>query len=198
MDLHFIGDQGYLAPLYLYSEDYSRREANMDAALLAKLGEAAGRAVTPVEAFDYVYGALHDGAYLARYAELLKVDFPRVPYPRGGEDFEAQRARGAYLRGLHLMEGAEQWELESALRGEGETVVEAPAWRDGRVYINEAQYFSHVRREVWEFYIGGYQPAQKWLKDRRGERLGFDGVQMYRRVLHALGETERLVNGGQV
>lgn len=196
MDLHFIGDQGYLAPLYLYSEDYSRREANMDAALLAKLGEAAGRAVTPVEAFDYVYGALHDGAYLARYAELLKVDFPRVPYPRGGEDFEAQCARGAYLRGLHLMEGAEQWELESALRGEGETVVEAPAWRDGRVYINEAQYFSHVRREVWEFYIGGYQPAQKWLKDRRGERLGFDGVQMYRRVLHALGETERLVNGG--
>ena len=196
MDLHFIGDQGYLAPLYLYSEDYSRREANMDAALLAKLGEAAGRAVTPGEAFDYVYGALHDGAYLARYAELLKADFPRVPYPRGGEDFEAQRARGAYLRGLHLMEGAEQWELESALRGEGETVVEAPAWRDGRVYINEAQYFSHVRREVWEFYIGGYQPAQKWLKDRRGERLGFDGVQMYRRVLHALGETERLVNGG--
>lgn len=198
MDLHFIGDQGYLAPLYLYSEDYSRREANMDAALLAKLGEAAGRAVTPGEAFDYVYGALHDGAYLARYAELLKVDFPRVPYPRGGEDFEAQRARGAYLRGLHLMEGAEQWELESALHGEGETVVEAPAWRDGRVYINEAQYFSHVRREVWEFYIGGYQPAQKWLKDRRGERLGFDGMQMYRRVLHALGETERLVNGGHV
>lgn len=170
----------------------------MDAALLAKLGEAAGRAVTPGEAFDYVYGALHDGAYLARYAELLKVDFPRVPYPRGGEDFEAQRARGAYLRGLHLMEGAEQWELESALRGEGETVVETPAWRDGRVYINEAQYFSHVRREVWEFYIGGYQPAQKWLKDQRGERLGFDGVQMYRRVLHALGETERLVNGGHV
>lgn len=198
MDLHFIGDQGYLAPLYLYSEDYSSREANMDAALLAKLGEAAGRAVTPGEAFDYVYGALHDGAYLARYAELLKVDFPRVPYPRGGEDFEAQRARGAYLRRLHLMEGAEQWELESALRGEGETVVETPTWRDGRVYINEAQYFSHVRREVWEFYIGGYQPAQKWLKDRRGERLGFDGVQMYRRVLHALGETERLVNGGQV
>lgn len=198
MDLHFIGDQGYLAPLYLYSEDYSSREANMDAALLAKLGEAAGRAVTPGEAFDYVYGALHDGAYLARYAELLKVDFPRVPYPRGGEDFEAQRARGAYLRRLHLMEGAEQWELESALRGEGETVVETPAWRDGRVYINEAQYFSHVRREVWEFYIGGYQPAQKWLKDRRGERLGFDGVQMYRRVLHALGETERLVNGGHV
>lgn len=198
MDLHFIGDQGYLAPLYLYSENYSRREANMDAALLAKLGEAAWRAVTPGEVFDYVYGALHDGAYLARYAELLKVDFPRVPYPRGGADFEAQRARGAYLRGLHLMEGAEQWELESALRGEGETVVEAPAWRDGRVYINEAQYFSHVRREVWEFYIGGYQPAQKWLKDRRGERLGFDGVQMYRRVLHALGETERLVNGGQV
>lgn len=193
-----LEDATYVFPLYLYSEDYSRREANMDAALLAKLGEAAGRAVTPGEAFDYVYGALHDGAYLARYAELLKVDFPRVPYPRGGEDFEAQRARGAYLRGLHLMEGAEQWELESALRGEGETVVEAPAWRDGRVYINEAQYFSHVRREVWEFYIGGYQPAQKWLKDRRGERLGFDGVQMYRRVLHALGETERLVNGGHV
>ncbi len=198
MDLHFIGDQGYLAPLYLYSEDYSCREANMDAALLAKLGEAAGRAVTPGEAFDYVYGALHDGVYLARYAEFLKVDFPRVPYPRGGEDFEAQRARGAYLRRLHLMEGAEQWELESALHGEGETVVETPAWCDGRVYINEAQYFSHVRREVWEFYIGGYQPAQKWLKDRRGERLGFDGVQMYRRVLHALGETERLVNGGHV
>lgn len=151
--------------------------------------------MTPEAAFDYVYGALHDARYRARYAEFLKVDFPRVPYPRGAADFEAMRAKGERLRRLHLLEGAEQWELENAFRGEGGMVVERPAWREGRVYVNGTQYFEGVRREVWELYIGGYQPAQKWLKDRRGSKLGYDEVQHYRRVLHALGATEKGVKG---
>lgn len=190
-----LEDATYLFPLYLYSEDYSSREANLDAAILARLSERAGRVLTPQEVFDYVYGALHDGAYLKRFLELLKVDFPRVPYPRDASAFEAARARGERLRCLHLLEGAERWAIESDLRGEGNMVVDAPRWAQGRVYINAAQYFDNVRREVWEFYIGGYQPAQKWLKDRRGERLGFDGVQLYRRVLHALDQTERMLGG---
>lgn len=192
-----LADVSYVFPLWIYSEDYSRREANMDAKIFAKLEKRAGRAVTPEEAFDYVYGALHDGAYRARYAELLKMDFPRVPYPIDGADFESQRAKGASLRGLHLMEGASGWPLETTFHGEGDTAVESPAWRNGRIYINATQYFAGARREAWEFCIGGYAVAQKWLKDRGGERLGYDGVQQYRRVLHALSETARMVNGGQ-
>ena len=44
-----------------------------------------------------------------------------------------------------------------------------------------------------EFYIGGYQPAQKWLKDRKGRTLGMDDIQHYRKIIKALHETDRLM-----
>ena len=46
---------------------------------------------------------------------------------------------------------------------------------------------------VWEFFIGGYQPAQKWLKDRKGKILGFEEILHYQKIIAALSETNRLM-----
>jgi hypothetical protein len=40
---------------------------------------------------------------------------------------------------------------------------------DGKVWINGERWFENVPEAVWNFRIGGYQPAQKWLKDRAGK-----------------------------
>jgi len=61
------------------------------------------------------------------------------------------------------------------------------------VYINDAQYFDNVPRIAWEFYIGGYQPAQKWLKDRKGRVLAFEDIMHYQKMIVALSETDRLM-----
>jgi len=64
----------------------------------------------------------------------------------------------------------------------------------GKVYINDTQYFDHVPLEVWNFYIGGYQPAQKWLKDRKGRKLNYEDIQHYQKMIYALKMTDKIMN----
>lgn len=63
----------------------------------------------------------------------------------------------------------------------------------GRVYINKDQYFEGIPAETWNSTKGGYRPADKWLKDRKGQPLGYDDVSHYRRICAALTETTRLM-----
>ena len=79
--------------------------------------------------------------------------------------------------------------------GEGDDVVATgyPKLDGGKVHINKDQYFERVPKVVWDFYIGGYQPAQKWLKDRRGRSLSFDDITHYQRIIKILAETDRIM-----
>jgi hypothetical protein len=77
---------------------------------------------------------------------------------------------------------------------DGDNVVVKPKYENGKVYINDTQYFDNVPQIAWEFYIGGYQPAQKWLKDRKERTLEFDDILHYQKIIVALAETDRLMN----
>jgi hypothetical protein len=72
-------------------------------------------------------------------------------------------------------------------------VTEALEGTVGKVYINETQYFSNVPEVAWNFYIGGYQPAQKWLKDRKDRELSYDDILHYQKIIVALTETDRIM-----
>ncbi len=78
-------------------------------------------------------------------------------------------------------------------RGEGDATVEKPEFRDGAVWVNRTQHFASAPEIAWGFFIGGYQPAQKWLKDRRGRALGYDDIRHYQRILKILAETARIM-----
>ena len=147
----------------------------------------------PIDLLEYVYAVLHSPSYRERYREFLKVDFPRVPYPGSVGSFWRLVAYGGALRALHLMESPA---LENFITGYpvgGGNEVGNVRFEEGRVWINEAQYFSGVPARTWEFYIGGYQPAQRWLKDRQGQVLGYDDILHYQRIIVALAETERIM-----
>jgi hypothetical protein len=158
----------------------------------------------PEDVFDYIYAVLHSPEYRRRYAEFLKIDFPRIPLPPGKAMFRKLCKAGGQLVRLHLMEAevlenADQRvffgvEGSNAVeRGYPKYVAHAEAPDKGKVYINKDQYFEGVRPEVWEFHIGGYQVCEKWLKDRRGRKLSFDDIRHYQKVVVALGETIRLM-----
>ncbi|SHK90569.1 hypothetical protein SAMN05444414_102205 [Roseovarius marisflavi] len=68
-----------------------------------------------------------------------------------------------------------------------------PAFTDRKVWINKTQYFADVPEVSWGFYIGGYQPAQKWLKDRNGRELSFDDVKHFQKIIKILSETDRIM-----
>ena len=187
---------GYVFPLYLYPEEGSmdtERRPNLDETIWTEISSKAGRDTTPEEVFDYIYGVLHSPRYRENYKEFLKVDFPRIPYPESGEQFAHFVSFGHQLRELHLMHTLPDMPDIATFPMEGNCVVEQPHYADNRVYINSTQYFDNVPDTAWQFYIGGYQPAQKWLKDRKTRTLSFDDLAHYTRIIRILLETARLM-----
>lgn len=147
-----------------------------------------------LKVFDYIYGVLHSPEYRSTYAEFLKSDFPRIPYPASPETFGHIADKGEQLRLLHLMDDAAVGTTPYPFKGAGSGIVEKPIHTDeGKVFINPHQWFEGVPRIAWEFHIGGYQPAQKWLKDRKGRVLSFDDVRHYQKIITILSETDRIM-----
>src|SRR5438132_13188205 len=102
--------------------------------------------------------------------------------------------RGAELVSLHLLEAPIFNGLQPRFRGEGDNAVGKALYTDAdhRVWVNTSQYFDAVPKNVWEFHVGGYQPCQKWLNDRKGRTLSYDDMQHYRKIVVALHDTIRL------
>ncbi|MFH1882381.1 MAG: type ISP restriction/modification enzyme [Planctomycetota bacterium] len=158
----------------------------------------------PEDVFHYIYAVFHSPEYRRRYAEFLKIDFPRVPLPKSKLLFCKLCNVGEELVKLHLMEAPilEDDKKRPKFPAEGNSVVEkgypkyvahADRPQKGKVYINKDQYFEGVRPEVWEFHIGGYQVCEKWLKDRRQRELSYEDISHYEKIVVALGETIRLM-----
>ena len=167
----------------------------------------------PIDILDYIYAVLHSPTYREKYKEFLKIDFPRVPYPTNQETFWQLVKLGGELRQIHLLESpvVEKYTTQYPVDGDNmvnrirfSTYLYDNAIPDengninypdylGSVYINETQYFANVPTSAWNFYIGGYQPAQKWLKDRKGRTLEFEDILHYQKIIVALTETDRLM-----
>lgn len=158
---------------------------------------------TPIDILDYIYAVLHSPNYRETYKEFLKTDFPRVPYP-DPKTFWQLVELGDQIRLLHLMESPLLDTPITQYPIAGDNVIsrkitktspgyEATSDTQGKVWINDSQYFDSVPLLAWEFYIGGYQPAQKWLKDRQGRELSFDDILHYQKIIVALTETARLM-----
>ena len=189
-DINYTGTAGKFGagnvfPLYLYPEEGSfdtERRPNLDASIWAAINAAVGHETTPEGIFDYIYGILHSSAYRTKYKEFLKVDFPRIPYPKDANEFQRLAKFGAELRKLHLMEDIPN-STGISFPKTGTLQVDGFHWEQNRVYINSEQYFENVPESAWNFYIGGYQPAQKWLKDRKGMTLDFKDVKHYQSII---------------
>ena len=155
----------------------------------------------PIDLLDYIYAVLHAPSYREKYKEFLKIDFPRVPYPTDAAVFWELVALGGKLRQIHLLESPVTEQYITQYPTGGDNVVGKLHYQDGKVYINydkatpeaELQCFTGVPETAWNFYIGGYQPAQKWLKDRKGRELSNEDVFHYQKIIVALTETHRLM-----
>ncbi|WP_429910532.1 type ISP restriction/modification enzyme [Glycocaulis sp.] len=198
----FYRGGGMSFPLYLYPEEGSldqTRRVNFDPKIWRRLRELAKDEAhgepDEIAVFDYIYGVLHSPDYRETFAEFLKTDFPRIPYPASPDIFWHVSEKGGALRRLHLMEPAAIGETPYSFMGEGDGVVEKPGFDAGSVWINKDQRFEGVPEIAWNFYIGGYQPAQKWLKDRKGRPLSFADIQHYQRIIKILSETHRIMGG---
>ena len=147
----------------------------------------------PIDLLDYIYAVLHSPTYREKYKEFLKIDFPRVPYPKNQHIFWQLVKLGGELRQIHLLESPTVEKYITQYPIDGDNAVGKINYQVNKVYINETQYFANVPEVAWNFYIGGYQPAQKWLKDRKERKLEFDDILHYQKIIVALTETSRLM-----
>lgn len=182
-------------PLCLYGNE-NEKHPNLKQEVLSKINELIGRDASAEEILGYIYGVLYSRAYREKYKEFLKVDFPRVPYPSTAKQFQKIAEKGNELISFHLMNGADRWPISVTFPEGGDNIIEELTWlaeEGGRVKINKTQYLGNVSAVSWNAYIGGYQPAQKWLKDRKGRELGFQDILHYGRILYALEQTDRIM-----
>jgi hypothetical protein len=203
-----------------------------------------GGEFAPIDILDYIYAVLHSPTYREKYKEFLKIDFPRVPYPKDVDTFWQLVKLGSEIRQIHLLESPTVDKYITQYPVDGNNLVTKPSFQNspppegcpqladgvpnspppegcpqggvvnspppegfpqggvanspsiynlGKVYINDSQYFDNVPKIAWDFYIGGYQPAQKWLKDRKGRELEYDEILHYQKIIVALTETDRLM-----
>ena len=204
-DLHILETANACAkifPLYAYSADIDGTEKlllNFNKEVLCRIESGLGESIDPQELFDYIYAILYIPTYRSRFSEFLKIDFPRIPYPKDMAAYHLLAQKGALLRHLHLLDGQDG--VQGNVVFEGETSeseymrVTRIDYSDEKVYINSGQYFNHVPQTAWDFFIGGYQPARKWLQERKDNdvTLSFEDIEYYPRIIHALTETERLM-----
>ena len=220
------GEVSYVFPLYLYPEtngqqtigQTAERTPNLNTEIVKQIAEKLRLTFTtekvlrqaqddspttfaPIDILDYIYAVLHSPSYREKYKEFLKIDFPRVPYPKDLTTFQKLSNLGSQIRQIHLLESPKVEEYITQYPINGDNVVLKPRFSPspsgragvGLVYINESQYFDNVPQVAWDFYIGGYQPAQKWLKDRKGRKLEFEDIFHYQKIIVALTETDRLM-----
>ena len=151
--------------------------------------------ITPEDIFHYTYAVFRCPTYRTRYAEFLKIDFPRLPLTSSLELFRALAKLGGELVALHLMESPKLDKHITKWVGGKDPEVEKVTYSDETVWIDKAQSegFRGVPENVWIFRIGGYQVCEKWLKDRKGRTLSADDITHYHRIVVALNETIRLM-----
>ena len=204
----------YLFPLYLYNDPIEIENGNGDTDIvkLPNLREEIVKQITkklnltfinekentkntfaPIDILDYIYAILHSPTYRKKYQGFLKIDFPRVPYPREKKSFWHFVKLGGELRQVHLLENSILKHYITRYPKSGTNEVEKIIYTGGRVYINKRQYFANVPEIAWQFYIGGYQPAQKWLKDRKNKVLSTEDINHYQKIIVALVQTDKIM-----
>lgn len=190
-------------PLYLYPDKNNPKElqqekrANFSEDFLKKIEINLGYLPTPETIFYYIYAIFHSPTYRTRYAEFLKIDFPRVPITSDKNLFSQLAKYGEELVALHLMKSPRLNNLITQFTENGGHGIVDPAhpkYTQSTVVINKkGDKFVGVPEAVWNFYVGGYQVCQKWLKDRKGRTLTDNDIQHYQRIIVALQETIKLM-----
>ncbi|WBX74693.1 N-6 DNA methylase [Tenacibaculum pacificus] len=220
---------GSVFPLYLYPEEKKdtdifsedkkgeaiARVPNLDKKIINKIAKKLGLKFTnekeetaktfaPIDVLDYIYAVLHSPNYRETYKEFLKIDFPRVPFPKDEKTFWDLVKLGGEIRQIHLLESPIVEDAITQYLGDGDNIItrkltktdigyEAVTDTHGKVWINDINYFDNVPLVAWEFYIGGYQPAQKWLKDRKGRELDYEDIFHYNKIIVALTQTDKIM-----
>ncbi|OIO01594.1 DNA methyltransferase [Candidatus Desantisbacteria bacterium CG_4_10_14_0_8_um_filter_48_22] len=204
----------YLFPLYLYPKKesfkkrassnimmlfepdvgYGEKKSNLSSVLIEQLIKDYKKTPEPEQILYYIYAVLYSEIYRKKYAEFLKMDFPRIPFTKEYKVFEKMSKMGEKLVDMHLLKSKELDSPVARLQGKNDNKIEKVKYdeKENRVYFNNLQYFEGVKKEIWEYQIGGYQVCDKWLKDRKEKSLSLEEIKYYCKIVTSLEKTIKI------
>ncbi len=194
----------YVFPLYIYPNTENKqtnlfleKTPNLSPKFLETIKGKLGKIPAPEEIFYYAYAIFHSPTYRTRYAEFLKIDFPRLPLTSNQNLFHELAIKGEELVNLHLMKSHTLNNLMTTYQQIGDNQITEITYHSElqRVYVNKQNYFTNIPEHIWEFKIGGYQVLDKWLKDRKNAKreLSTQEINHYQKVVISLTETFRIM-----
>jgi predicted helicase len=195
LNLFYRGGE-LLFPLYLYETEKAKKhaalttmmmfepvaeygkskgkKANIAPQVFEQLKKAYGKVPTPEQILQYCYAVLYSNIYREKYAEFLKIDFPRIPFTKSEELFKEMSKLGEELIELHLLKhkALNKPVVKYFGKGDDDTIAKPHYDEESeRVYINDQKYFENVSAEIWNYQIGGYKVLEHYLKDRKGRQM---------------------------
>lgn len=196
----------YIFPLWLYDSgnesrnqlqittQLKQKNSNIKKEIIDLLSSSYKNSVSPEEIFHYIYAILYFNIYRQKYLEFLKIDFPRIPFTKNYPLFKKLSKIGKELVDIHLLKSHLPNSAFSRFEGNNSGLVKKVDYntKEKRVYINEAQYFTNIEPEVWNYLIGGYQVLNKWLKDRKRKYLTDEEIKTYIKIIEALKQTIKI------
>jgi predicted helicase len=173
------------------AEAYRTKKLNINQAFIDFLTKTYAKMAKPEKIFYCIYAVLHSNTYRTKYADFLKIDFPRIPFTKDYKLFSKMAEFGKRLIDLHLLKSVEIDQPIAKFHGKGDDRVDKLRYdeKEKRVYINESQYFEGITKEIWEYQIGGYKVCNKWLKDRKKKLLSLDNIKHYCKIVTSLQKT---------
>jgi len=194
--------QSYLFPLYFYSDlgkkdlfshtkRLGKKQTNISPNIFASVLNVYQKKPLPEEIFQYIYAILYSNIYRTKYAEFLKIDFPRIPFTKNYSLFIKMAKYGKQLVDMHLLKSKELDPPVTKFQGKADNKIEKLIYneKEKRLYFNQNQYFEGITEEIWQYQVGGYQVCNKWLKDRKGRILSLRDIKHFCRVITALKKT---------
>ena len=133
--------QNYVFPMWLYDENNNTRE-NVSDNFRTFLNSSYSHHYSAEEIFGYIYAILNAREYRSLYAEFLRIDFPRIPFPGSASDFEHLSDLGWALVEVHLLRSLTRRGLAN-YPAQGNHRVEAVRYAPEQeaIHINKMQYF---------------------------------------------------------
>ena len=185
-------DNSYSMPLFIYEEELGiqKRKINFSQEFISDFSKNTGiqwdqgNERKGIFVFYYIYSCLNSAKYRTTYREMLTSEFPKIPYPIDPPYFAQLAQLGRKLIDAHLLRN--QTNIATAKFMGDNLLIQDAKWDNNKVYINNSSFFSSVKQDVFNYYVGSYQPVQKWLKDRKGSLLSELDVKTYIKIIEAV------------
>ena len=196
------------APLYLYKSELGieKRTPNLNSVIVNAIShrinlpfspEIKEGCFSPIDIVDYVYAILYSHKYRTTFADVLKIDFPQIPYPQSKTYFYMLVEKGKELRDIHTMDVKLPTEAICCSNSD-DTCVSKLECKNGNIFINKSFCFKVTSdkplTEIWSYTIGGNQVLQKWLKDRKGQSLSVAEIAHYKNMIAAIIRTIEIMD----